>query len=93
MADDFKVPAGRAYCFLVKDRKGEFTPQFKGTMVLTRDYAAGETIKLAVWQQTTKNGAPWIKLAEETDAWKNADQRPTQYPREVRNIDENEVPF
>jgi len=90
---EFKVPDGKAYCFQVKERKSEYAPEFKGNMVLTRDYKAGETIKLAVWAQTTKTGKPWIKIAEETDAWKNQDGRPTQYPKEVNNIDDNEVPF
>lgn len=90
--NEFKVPDGKAYCFQVKERKSTYAPEFKGTMVLTKNYQAGETIKLAVWSQMTKTGKPWIKIAEETDAWKNQDGRPTQYPKEV-NVEDGDVPF
>ena len=56
---EFKVPDGKAYCWQVKERKSTYSPEFKGTMVLTRSYQAGETIKLAVWSQETKTGKPW----------------------------------
>ena len=86
--NDFKVPDGKAYCFQVRERKSEFAPEFKGKMVLTQDYKAGDSIRIAVWSQKTKSGNPWIKLAEETDSWKNQ-----QYPKEVSNINEDDVPF
>jgi hypothetical protein len=91
--NDFKVPDGKAYCFTVKERKSEYSPHFKGQMVLTKDYKAGDVIKLAVWSQTTKNGLPWIKIAEENWVPSGTYVNKQQYPKEVSNINEDEIPF
>lgn len=101
---DFKVPDGRAFLFTNTKKVTEAQPDFKGEMVLTQDYKAGDTIKFAAWLSVAKNGKNYVKLSEESDAWKNNPNYVKQpsardvrinatYPREVNDIDDDSVPF
>jgi hypothetical protein len=92
--DAFNVPDGRAYIFQNNKLK-DTHPDFRGQMVLTKDYKAGEVIKLAIWNKTTKtSGKPWLLVSEETDAWKAQNSiSPKDRMREVSNIDDSDVPF
>lgn len=91
--DAFTVPDGRAYVFENKKTK-DTHPDFRGQMVLTQDYRAGDVIKLAIWNKTTKtSGKPWLLVSEETDAWKAKNRiSPKDRMREVRD-DDSDVPF
>lgn len=71
----------------VNDKKtGAKSPDYKGTIMLSHDYKAGQTLRIAGWVKPTPKGN-LIALAE--DNWKpNA----ATGPREQNN-DDNDVPF
>lgn len=62
-------------------------PHFKGHILLSRDYKAGDKIFISSWSYQTGKGQ-LLSLAEDTYA---ANQQ-TQYPKEVNRRDD-EVPF
>jgi len=49
------------------EKKHEKGPDYKGNLILDRDYKAGEAVKLAGWQKTSRRG-PMVSLS--IDAWK-----------------------
>jgi hypothetical protein len=49
------------------EKKSEKGPDYKGNLVLDRDYKAGEQVKLAGWQKTSRRG-PMVSLS--IDSWK-----------------------
>jgi hypothetical protein len=49
------------------EKKSEKGPDYKGNLILDRDYKAGEEVKLAGWQKTSRRG-PMVSLS--IDSWK-----------------------
>jgi hypothetical protein len=49
------------------EKRSEKGPDYKGNLVLDRDYKAGEQVKLAGWQKTSRLG-PMVSLS--IDSWK-----------------------
>jgi len=49
------------------EKKSEKGPDYKGNLILDRDYKAGEAVKLAGWQKTSRRG-PMVSLS--IDSWK-----------------------
>jgi len=47
-------------------KKNPNGPDWDGDLLLTRSYAVGETIKLSIWQNTTKNGGTYFTIKENT---------------------------
>jgi hypothetical protein len=50
-----------------EEKRGEKSPDFKGKLILDRDYKAGEEVKMAGWQKSSRRG-PLISLS--IDSWK-----------------------
>jgi hypothetical protein len=50
-----------------EEKRGEKSPDFKGKLILDRDYKAGEELKMAGWQKSSRRG-PLISLS--IDSWK-----------------------
>jgi hypothetical protein len=87
MANGHIAQMGKGVLFQNEKKTNERSPDWKGTLLLSEDYKAGQTLKIAGWTKQTPKGS-LISLSE--DNWKpNAD---TQYPKEV-NRNDNEVPF
>ena len=68
-------------------RTHEKAPQFKGHLMISRDYKAGEKIKISAWMYNTPKGQ-LVSLSEDT--WKPEGEQ--QYPKDVNRRDD-EVPF
>jgi hypothetical protein len=65
-----------------EEKRGEKSPDFKGKLILDRDYKAGEEVKMAGWQKSSRRG-PLISLS--IDSWKpdpNYKPDPNKFPRE-----------
>jgi hypothetical protein len=88
MANGHIAQMGKGVLFQNTERKHEKAPDWKGTILLSEDYKAGQTLKIAGWTKNTPKGQ-LISLSEDT--WKpNAD---TQYPKEVNHVKDSDVPF
>lgn len=72
---------------LMAEKKHDRSPDYKGEIVLDRDYAAGSTISIAAWKKATPRGH-LLSLA--LDKRQNEDK---QWPKPVGGLDDNEVPF
>ena len=85
-----------------KEKRTEKSPDFKGNLILDRDYKAGEEVKLSAWQKQSRMG-PLISLS--VDNWKpdpeykNKVDYDQQQPRSQfsssgsRKLLEDEIPF
>jgi hypothetical protein len=65
-----------------EEKRGEKSPDFKGKLILDRDYKSGEEVKMAGWQKSSRRG-PLISLS--IDSWKpdpNYKPDPNKPPRE-----------
>jgi hypothetical protein len=88
MANGHIAQMGKGVLFMNDKKTHEKSPDWKGTILLSEDYKAGQTLKIAGWTKNTPKGQ-LISLSEDT--WKpNAD---TQYPKEVNRTNDNDVPF
>ena len=88
MANGHIAQMGKGVLFGNNDKKHEKAPDWKGTILLSEDYKAGQTLKIAGWTKNTPKGQ-LISLSE--DNWKP--QNTQQYPREVNRVEDGEVPF
>ena len=88
MANGHIAQMGKGVLFGNADKKHEKAPDWKGTMLLSEDYKAGQTLKIAGWTKNTPKGQ-LISLSE--DNWKP--QNTGVYPKEVNRSNDNEVPF
>jgi hypothetical protein len=88
MANGHIAQMGKGVLFGNADKKHDKAPDWKGTMLLSEDYKAGQTLKIAGWTKNTPKGQ-LISLSE--DNWKP--QNPQQYPKEVNHIKDSDVPF
>ena len=86
MATKFQLRPGQGN-LLTSEKKSERSPDYRGEIILDRDYAKGSTITLAGWKKVTPKGH-LISLA--LDQRQNEDK---QWPKPVGGRDENEVPF
>ena len=87
-SSNYKNGPGQGSFFPVKNKKHEKAPDWKGTMLLSEDYKAGQTLKIAGWTKNTPKGQ-LISLSE--DNWKPNND--TQYPKEVNRVQDSDVPF
>jgi hypothetical protein len=71
---------------LTNEKKSEKQPDYKGEIVLDRDYGAGSVIKIAGWRKATKINH---LIAIAIDTRQNEDK---QWPKPVGN-DDNSIPF
>jgi hypothetical protein len=88
----FIVPPGRGYLWQQQKSK-ETDPDFKGDIVLQKDYKAGDKLNMRAYMSKAKNGNPYVSIYEtvaQADFVRQA--KAASYPREV-NIDDDEVPF
>ena len=89
MANGHIAQMGKGVLFQNEKKTNERSPDWKGTLLLSEDYKAGQTLKIAGWTKQTPKGS-LISLSE--DNWK-PDAGGT-YPKEVnRRVDDGEVPF
>ena len=86
MATKFQLRPGQGN-LLTSEKKSERSPDYRGEIILDRDYAAGSTITIAGWKKVTPKGH-LISLS--LDKRQNEDK---QWPKPVGGRDENEVPF
>lgn len=86
MANKFQLRPGQGN-LLMSEKKNERSPDFRGEIILDKDYAAGSSITIAGWKKTTPRGY-LISLA--VDKRQNEDN---QWPKQVGGRDDNEVPF
>ena len=88
MANGHIAQMGKGVLFQNEKKTNERSPDWKGTLLLSEDYKAGQTLKIAGWTKQTPKGS-LISLSE--DNWKP--QNPGVYPRELNRVDDGEVPF
>jgi hypothetical protein len=87
MATKFTLRPGQGN-LLTAEKKSEKSPDYRGEIILDRDYAAGSSITLAGWKKVTPKGH-LISLA--LDTRQNEDK---QWPKPVGGRDDdNSVPF
>ena len=87
MSNGHIAQMGKGVLFNNYPKTHEKAPDWKGTLLLSEDYKAGQTLKIAGWTKNTPKGQ-LISLSEDT--WKP--KNPQQYPKEV-NANDGEVPF
>jgi len=88
----FVVPPGRGYLWSQEKNK-ETDPDFKGDIVLQKDYKAGDKLNMRAYMSTAKNGKQYVSIYESVTQAEFAKQaKAASYPREV-NIDDSDVPF
>jgi hypothetical protein len=87
MSNGHIAQMGKGVLFGNADKKHEKAPDWKGTLLLSEDFKAGQTLKIAGWTKNTPKGQ-LISLSEDT--WKP--QTPQQNTRET-NANDGEVPF
>lgn len=80
----FVLKPGGGNLFPNKDKKKPSLPDHNGTLLLDRDYKAGEEIKLSGWDKRSAYGS-FISLSVNN-------YKKEQYPKPVIE-DENSVPF
>ena len=88
MANGHIAQMGKGVLFQNDKKTNERSPDWKGTLLLSEDYKAGQTLKIAGWTKQTPKGS-LISLSE--DNWKP--QNPGVYPKEVNRVDDSDVPF
>lgn len=86
MAAKFQLRPGQGN-LLTNEKKQEKSPDYRGELVLDRDYAAGSSVTFAGWIKQTPRGH-LVSLA--VDKKQNEDKI---WPKPVGGRDENEVPF
>ena len=92
---------GKGVMFMNAKKTTERHPDWKGQLLVTKDYKAGETLKFTGWTKQSAVGQ-LISLSEDTFVpdpnWREkvAQEKKVAhaatYPREV-NIDDDDVPF
>ena len=88
MSNGHIAQMGKGVLFTNDKKTSDKSPDWKGTLLLSEDYKAGQTLKIAGWTKNTPKGQ-LISLTEDT--WKpNGD---TQYPKEVNRVKDSDVPF
>ena len=87
MANGHIAQMGKGVLFQ-NEKKHDKSPDWKGTLLLSEDYNAGQTLKIAGWTKQTPKGS-LISLSE--DNWK-PDNGGT-YPKEVNRVKDSDVPF
>jgi hypothetical protein len=90
---DFIIPPGRGYLWQQQKNK-ETDPDFKGDIVLQKDYKKGDKLTMRAYMSKTKKGAPYVSIYEtvlQADFVKQA--KAESYPREVNIDDDDSVPF
>ena len=87
MANGHIAQMGKGVLFQ-NEKKHDRSPDWKGTLLLSEDYKAGQTLKIAGWTKQTPKGS-LISLSE--DNWK-PDNGGT-YPKEVNRVQDGDVPF
>jgi len=97
MADTFTVKDGTCYLFENKFKKKETHPDLVGDMVLTRDYRAGDKIKLMAYIRKTKGGRDFVYIMESNyDPASHASKfgADRNAPREDRSsVGDDDIPF
>ena len=86
MANGHIAQMGKGVLFQ-NEKKHERSPDWKGTLLLSEDYKAGQTLKIAGWTKQTPKGS-LISLSE--DNWK---PEGGTYPKEVNRVQDGDVPF
>jgi len=86
MASNYKQREGSGVLFINSDKKHEKAPDYKGTLLLDRDYAKGSEVKISGWRKATaKNHLISLNIDNYSA---NKDK---QWPKPVR--DDEDVPF
>ena len=87
MANGHIAQMGKGVLFQ-NEKKHEKSPDWKGTLLLSEDYKAGQTLKIAGWTKQTPKGS-LISLSE--DNWK---PEAGTYPKELnKRVNDSDVPF
>jgi len=79
---------GSGVLYTNEKRSSDKAPQFKGHIMISQDYKAGDKIKISAWLYNTPKGQ-LVSLSEDT--WKPDGAQ--SYPREVNALKDDEVPF
>jgi hypothetical protein len=89
MASGHIAQVGKGVLMQNTKKTSDKSPDWKGTLMLSEDYKAGQTVKIAGWTKATPMGS-LISLSE--DNWKpNPD---SNYPKEIpRKVSDQDVPF
>ena len=88
MANGHIAQMGKGVLFQNDDKKNERAPDWKGTLLLSQDYKAGQTLNIGGWTKNTPKGQ-LISLSEDTYK-PNPD---SNYPKEVNRVKDSDVPF
>lgn len=91
MANGHIPQLGKGVLFQNDKKTSEKSPDYKGTLLLSRDYKAGQTLKISGWYKKTPQGH-LISLSEDNWVPKPIEGEAQQYPREM-NIDKGEIPW
>ncbi|CAB4127610.1 hypothetical protein UFOVP95_36 [uncultured Caudovirales phage] len=83
---DYKNKDGSGVLFFNEDKRNEKAPDYKGKLILDRDYTKGSEVKISGWRKKTpKNHL--VSLAVDNYS-ANADK---QWPKPVH--DDESIPF
>ena len=89
MSNAHQAQPGKGVLFQ-NNKKHDRSPDYTGLITLSRDFKAGEQVKLAAWTKRTANGS-LLSLSE--DSYVAPPKQPT-YPKEVgNNYMDDDVPF
>jgi hypothetical protein len=83
---------GTGVLFSEGNKAHEKAPDYKGNLLLDRDYKAGEEIKLAGWAKTSGRG-PLVSLSIDNFKPQPRQAGSGQYPREAENSRANSGGF
>jgi hypothetical protein len=89
MSNGHIAQMGKGVLFQNEKKTNERSPDWKGTLLLSKDYKAGQTLKISGWTKATPKYT-LISLSE--DNWKPQTNTGT-YPKEVNHVKDSDVPF
>lgn len=92
MTNTFQHKPGTGSISARGNKPNERAPDYKGELVLDRDYKAGETIKINGWVNQYEWGT---RVGLRIDNWKPDPNYKSREPREVRskNQIDSDIPF
>lgn len=92
MDDKWDKP-GFGRLFANKKKTSEMHPDFTGTFVVERGYAAGEKIQFGMWEKITKHGATFFSLRESNFTPTKREPEDQEVAYRPRNRNDDDVPF
>ena len=85
---------GKGRLFVNTKKNSDKHPDFVGTFMTERGYAAGELIRFGMWRKETKGGSEFFNLSEDNFTPKsNYAKEDKEVAYRLRVRDDEDVPF